>query len=88
MTRVFLDHQSATPLLPEIFEEMKPYFMEAYGNPSSLHHYGLRVREAMKLARARVAALINAESEEEMFFTTEGCSMAEITRCLPRRSLA
>lgn len=78
MTRVFLDHQSATPLLPEVFEEMKPYFMEAYGNPSSLHHHGLQVREAMKKARARVAAMINAESEEEIFFTSDGTESANL----------
>ncbi|MBI1839330.1 MAG: cysteine desulfurase [Verrucomicrobia bacterium] len=78
MTRVFLDHQSATPLLPEVFEEMKPYFMEAYGNPSSLHQHGLRVRDAMKKARARVAAFINAESEEEIFFTSDGTESANL----------
>lgn len=78
MRNVFLDHQSATPLLPEVFEEMKPYFMEAFGNPSSLHQYGLRVRDAMKKARTRIAALINAESEEEVFFTSDGTESANL----------
>lgn len=75
---VFLDHQSATPLLPEVFEEMKPYFTEAFGNPSSLHQYGLRVRDALKKARSRMAALINAESEEEIFFTSDGTESANL----------
>ena len=78
MRNVFLDHQSATPLLPEVFEEMKPYFMEAFGNPSSLHQYGLRVRDAMKKARTRIAALINAESEDEVFFTSDGTESANL----------
>ncbi len=78
MRNVFLDHQSATPLLPEVFEEMKPYFMEAFGNPSSLHQYGLRVRDAMKKARTRIAALINAESEDEIFFTSDGTESANL----------
>lgn len=78
MKHVFLDHQSATPLLPEVFEEMKPYFTEAFGNPSSLHQHGLRVREALKTARSRVAALINAESEEEIFFTSDGTESANL----------
>lgn len=76
--KVFLDHQSATPLLPEIFEEMKPYFLEAYGNPSSLHQHGLRVRDALKKARQRVAAMIHAESDEEVFFTSDGTESANL----------
>ena len=45
MRRVYLDHQSATPVLPEALEAMKPFFAEAYGNPSSLHQEGLRARD-------------------------------------------
>lgn len=76
--KVFLDHQSATPLLPEVFEEMKPFFLEAYGNPSSLHQHGLRVRDALKKARQRVAAMIHAESDEEVFFTSDGTESANL----------
>ena len=61
MRNVYLDHQAATPLLPEVFEAMRPYFTEAFGNPSSLHHHGLRVRDALKKARQQMAALINAD---------------------------
>jgi len=78
MRHVFLDHQSATPLLPEVFEEMRPFFMEAFGNPSSLHQHGLRVRDALKKARVRIAALINAESDEEIFFTSDGTESANL----------
>lgn len=78
MRHVYLDHQSTTPLLPEVFEAMKPFFMEAFGNPSSLHQHGLRVRDAIAKARSQIAALINAESPEEIFFTSDGTESANL----------
>lgn len=78
MRHVFLDHQSSTPVLPEVFEAMRPYFTEAFGNPSSLHQHGLRVREALREARERMAALVNADSEEEIFFTSDGTESANL----------
>jgi cysteine desulfurase len=78
MRQVYLDHQSTTPLLPEVFEAMKPFFMEAFGNPSSLHQHGLRVRDAIAKARSQIAALINAESPEEIFFTSDGTESANL----------
>jgi len=72
MRQVYLDHLSATPLLPEAFEAMKPYFTEAFGNASSLHQHGLRVRDAMARARTQMAALVNAESADDIFFTSSG----------------
>ena len=78
MSYVFLDHQSGTPLLPEVFEAMKPYFLEHYGNASSLHQLGLRVRDALKTARTQIAGLLNAESEEEIFFTSDGTESANL----------
>lgn len=78
MRHVFLDHQSSTPVLPEVFDAMKPFFTEAFGNPSSLHQHGLRVRDALKTARQQMAALIHAESEEEIFFTSDGTESANL----------
>lgn len=78
MRHVFLDHQSATPVAPEVFEAMRPYYTEYFGNASSLHQHGLRVREALKLARQQVAALIHAESEDEIFFTSDGTESANL----------
>lgn len=63
---------------PSAFEAMRPYFTEAYGNPSSLHQHGLRVRDAIKQARQQMAALINADSEEEIFFTSDGTESANL----------
>ncbi len=78
MRNVYLDHQSATPLLPEAFDAMRPYFTEYYGNASSLHQQGLRVREALKKARQQMAALVNAESEDDIFFASDGTECSNL----------
>src|SRR3989442_2000112 len=78
MRRVFLDHQATTPVLPEVFEAMKPFFSEACGSPSSLHQLGLRARDALARARAQVAALINAASPDEIVFTSGGTESANL----------
>jgi cysteine desulfurase len=78
MRRIFLDHQSTTPVLPEVFEAMKPFFTEDCGSPSSLHQLGLRARDALARARAQVAALINAESPDEIVFTSGGTESANL----------
>ncbi len=78
MRNVYLDHQAATPVLPEVFDAMRPYFTEHYGNASSLHQHGLKVRDALKTARRQMADLIHAESEEEIFFTSDGTESANL----------
>ncbi len=78
MRQVYLDHLSTTPLLPEVFEAMQPYFTEAFGNVSSLHQHGLRVRDAVAKARIQTAALINAETPDDIFFTSDGTESANL----------
>ena len=78
MRQVYLDHQATTPVLPEVFEAMKPFFMEAFGNASSLHQHGLRVRDALSKARLQYAALINAESPDDIIFTSDGTESANL----------
>src|SRR5690349_16987663 len=79
MTReVYLDHQAATRVLPEVFEAMRPYFSEAYGNASSFHHHGLRARDALAHAREQIAAFLNAESPDEIVFTSDGSEAANL----------
>lgn len=70
--KVYLDSQSTTPVLPEVFEAMRPYFTEAFGSPSSLHQHGLRARDALVKAREQVAKFINAESVDDIIFTSDG----------------
>jgi len=57
---------------------MKPFFTEAFGNLASLHQHGLRVREAVARARTQIAALINAESPDDIFFTSDGTESANL----------
>jgi cysteine desulfurase len=75
---VYLDHQATTPVLEEALEAMLPYFRQAYGSPSSLHRYGLQVREGVKEAREKIAKLINAESEEDIIFTSDGAEATNL----------
>jgi cysteine desulfurase len=67
MRKVYLDNASTTPLLPGVKEAMLPFLGESFGNPSSLHDWGDAAREALDGARAKVAALINADPEEIIF---------------------
>jgi cysteine desulfurase len=75
---VYLDHQATTPVLEEALQAMLPYFREAYGSPSSLHRYGLQVREGLKDAREQIARMINAESGEDLIFTSGGTEAANL----------
>jgi cysteine desulfurase len=75
---VYLDHQATTPVLEEALQAMLPYFREAYGSPSSLHRYGLQVREGLKEARRQIARMINAESEEDLIFTSGGTESSNL----------
>ena len=67
MLRVYLDNNATTPVLPEVFEAMRPFYLEQFGNASSIHHYGQHARAAVEKARASVAALLNARPAEIVF---------------------
>lgn len=71
MEQIYFDHIAGTPLDPRVKEEMLPYLTNIFGNPQSLHSFGERTKEAIEIARQRVARLINARSEE-IFFTASG----------------
>ena len=72
MTKVYLDHSAAAPLLPEVREAMMPYLGMDFGNPLSLHDWGDAPRDAMEAAREQVAGLIGAAESEEVIFTSSG----------------
>lgn len=73
MTRkVYMDHTASRPIDPKVFEAMTPYFKEIYGNPSSLHSFGLDAKKALEESRTKVARLIGAEKPEEIRFTSGG----------------
>ncbi len=67
-----MDHGAGMPLDPRVFEAMKPYFTEDYGNPSSSHSFGSRAKTALQESREKVARLVGAEYPEEVIFTSGG----------------
>lgn len=71
MERIYFDNAATTPLEPAVFEEMKPYFFEKFGNPSSIYSYGRESRMAIEKARKKVAEILNAHPAE-IFFTSGG----------------
>ncbi|WP_421891791.1 cysteine desulfurase family protein [Marinoscillum sp.] len=71
MKKVYFDNAATTPLDEAVFEEMKPYMLEYYGNPSSIHWHGRQVRSAIEKARKKIADLLNT-SPSEIFFTSGG----------------
>jgi cysteine desulfurase len=76
--KVYLDHQASTPVLSEVLEAMRPWFVDAFGSPSSIHQHGLRARDALQKAREQVAAFINAESPEDIIFTSGATESANL----------
>jgi cysteine desulfurase len=65
---IYFDHQATTPLDKRVFEAMKPYFCEKFGNPSShIHKQGVAANEALDHARNQVAELVGAEADEIIF---------------------
>jgi len=67
MHRIYLDNNATTPLLPEVFEAMRPYFGDQFGNASSIHHHGQQTRAAVEDARESVAALLGCAASEIVF---------------------
>jgi len=67
MHRIYLDNNATTPLLPDVFEAMRPYFGEQFGNASSIHHHGQQTRAAVEDARESVAALLGCRAAEIVF---------------------
>ena len=68
---IYLDNAATTPLDPEVFEAMKPYMLNDFGNPSSTHAHGRKVRAGIESARKKVAELLNC-SPGEIIFTSGG----------------
>ena len=66
-----MDHSATSPVDPEVFEAMKPYFIDSFGNASTLYSLGREGKMAMESARAEVASIIGAESKE-IIFTSGG----------------
>ncbi len=76
LERIYMDHNATTPLDPRVYEAMKPFLSEYFGNPSSTtHEHGRVAREAVEEAREKIADLINAGGREIIF--TSGATEAD-----------
>lgn len=72
---IYLDHNATTPVDPRVVAAMIPYFTEVFGNPSSVEHvHGNQAGNAVREARARIAAAIGARDNEIVF--TGSCTEA------------
>jgi cysteine desulfurase len=78
MERIYLDNNATTPILPEVFDAMRPYFGERFGNASSIHHHGQETRAAVESARESVSDLLGCRASEIVFTSggTEGDNLA------------
>jgi cysteine desulfurase len=69
---VYLDNNATTRVAPEVFEAMRPFLADLYGNPSSAHTFGRRMRRVVERAREQVAETIGASDVNEIIFTSCG----------------
>lgn len=86
MKNIYLDYNATTPIDPRVLEEMMPYLSENYGNPSSIHSFGRKGKEALDKAREQVSQLISA-SPKEIVFTSGGTEAANFAIKSTARSL-
>lgn len=68
---IYLDNAATTALDPEVFEAMKPFMLNDFGNPSSTHSHGRKVRSAIEMGRKRIAEILNC-TPGEIIFTSGG----------------
>ena len=68
---VYLDYNATTPIAEEVADAMRPYLEHYFGNPSSVHSYGVQTKKAVEKARRQIAELIGCEPSE-IIFTSGG----------------
>lgn len=68
---IYVDNAATTAVYPEVFESMKPYFTELYGNPSSIYNFAGKAKKAVDESRERIAGFLGAKSNE-IYFTAGG----------------
>jgi cysteine desulfurase len=73
--RIYLDYAATTPVVPAVFEAMRPFLEQAFGNPSSLHHWGREAKKALDTARKSIADCLNTAPDSFIF--TSGATEAD-----------
>ncbi len=71
MRTVYLDHNATTPVHPEVYETIRPYFIDVFGNASSIHQSGREAKAALEDVRQTIADLLGCRSSE-LYFTSGG----------------
>ena len=72
MKVVYVDNNATTMVAPEVFEAMRPFLTEEYGNPSSMHTFGGKIHKYIEAARESVVELLGANESSEIIFTSCG----------------
>ncbi len=70
MTRVYLDNNATTKLDPIVKVKMQPFFEELYGNPNSLHQYGIEVRPYLNESMGYIYDALNAPDADDILITS------------------
>jgi cysteine desulfurase len=78
--RIYLDNAATTPLSPEVFKAMEPYFFDNFGNPSSTHYHGRQAKGVLEQSRSTIADLLNTDPDHIIF--TSGGTEADNTAIL------
>ena len=68
---IYLDNAATTAVRPEVFEAMKPHFLEEYANPSSVYTFAQHSARAVENARSQIADMLHAKTSE-IYFTAGG----------------
>ena len=90
MKQVYLDNNATTRLDPMVLEAMMPFLTDFYGNPSSIHDFGIPAQAALERAHQQAAALLGAEYPSEIIFTScateaSATAIASAITLLPER---
>jgi len=72
MKLIYMDNNATSCIAPQVFEAMKPFLRDEYGNPSSMHNFGGKIRKYVDKAREEVADLLGANDPQEIIFTSCG----------------
>ncbi|MDD3177964.1 MAG: cysteine desulfurase family protein [Candidatus ainarchaeum sp.] len=71
MKQIYLDYAATTPVVKEVYDEMKDYFLKNYGNTSSLHILGQNADEKVEKVREKIKQKLNAK-DHKVIFTSGG----------------
>lgn len=94
MKSVYLDNAATTPVNPQVFKKMSPYFSDFFGNPSEIHKWGIKAQNGIQNARIQISRSLNCKTSEIIFTgcATESINLAHkgliedlISSNLPRR---